>query len=323
MPVMPPTLAPGALVRVVSPSLPAMAYWPDRVEKARASLEHMGLRVEFSRNCFEISDDGRSAGSAKERADDINEAFADPNVDALLSAVGGNTTKEIIPYLDTSLIQSNPKIFIGRSDNVYLNAYLLENAQICSFYGATFIPQFGNPGQPMQETIDSFTSVLIASDEVRYRAADQHYNRLQEPPKPGCTTWLAKGTVTAPLVGGEVSIICDLLESNMLSLDGAILFWDLASDEEGYLECQFNKICELENLRTLAGMIVADSPWMPFNKWTKSVANVLRHAVGDLNYPVLVGADCGHYPPSWVLPYGDIVTLSADSGLVYRGDSQY
>lgn len=160
MPVMPPTLAPGSLVRVVSPSLPAMAYWPDRAAKAQASLEYIGLRVEFSRNCFEISDDGRSAGSAKERADDINEAFADPNVDAVLSAVGGNSTKEVIPYLDIALIKNNPKIFIGRSDNVYLNAYLLKHAQLCSFYGATFIPQFGNPGQPLQETVDSFVSVL-------------------------------------------------------------------------------------------------------------------------------------------------------------------
>ena len=139
-----------------------MAFAGPAVDRAAAALASLGLKVEFSENCYDISEDGISAGDARARANDINDAFKDPGVDCIISAVGGTTTHEVLPYLDAEVIAANPKIFIGRSDNVHLNAYLFEQAGLISFYGSTFLPQFGLFPRPILENISSFATVLMA-----------------------------------------------------------------------------------------------------------------------------------------------------------------
>ena len=61
-----------------------------------------------------------SAGSPQERAEDIHAFFTDKNIDAIRCTSGGNTANEILHYLDFDLIKSNPKLFIGLSDNTVL-----------------------------------------------------------------------------------------------------------------------------------------------------------------------------------------------------------
>ena len=59
---------------------------------------------------------GYLAGKDQDRADDINQFFADPRIDILLPIRGGWGCARILPYLDYNLIKNNPKIVIGFSD---------------------------------------------------------------------------------------------------------------------------------------------------------------------------------------------------------------
>jgi muramoyltetrapeptide carboxypeptidase len=320
----------GALVRIVSPALPSMAFATVRIERARAVLADLGLRCDFSANCFEISEDGRSAGTARQRADDLHAAFADPEVGAVLCAAGGDSTAEILPYLDAEVFTDNPKPLVGRSDNIYLNAFLESRAGLMSYTGAAFLAQFGEPAA-LPETLRSFAAVLMTDDEVLYQVSEtrtqggrpwqelgQHDVTPIPRQRPVRDAWLCPGTATGRLVGGEVGILAKLPELGLLDTRGAILWWDTGRAEMPYAEENFRRLANVIDLRDLRGMIVGDNSWVDFSDWLALVSRLLDEHVGDVAYPVHVGGDCGHYDPVWILPYGDEVTLDSQRGFSYR-----
>jgi muramoyltetrapeptide carboxypeptidase len=323
-------LEPGSVIRVISPSLPSMAYAHERVRWARRALEKLGLEVEYSRNCFEISDDGTNAGTAAQRAADLHDAFRDPHVSAVLCAVGGKSTIDLLPELDPTVFQvASPKAFIGRSDNVVLNAFLLVNASLVSYYGVTFLPQFGEPPAPMSETLASFISVLMSRGTVSYQPSptgtmtgiNWHDPAAAKQPRPrdrrSRTANLRQGRAVGQLVGGEISILATLAERELVSVDGAVIFWDVYGEQPGYLEHHFKRLADSVDLSRAAGMLVGDNPWVPFDEWLARIRRQLDQVAPDATYPIMVGGDCGHFDPAWVLPYGDFVVLDTSTGLSY------
>ncbi|GAK01110.1 LOW QUALITY PROTEIN: muramoyltetrapeptide carboxypeptidase [Geomicrobium sp. JCM 19055] len=72
----------------------------------------------------------------KQRAEDINRAFADPEIKAIFCSIGGDDSIRILPYLDTDLIMKNPKIIMGASDNTTFLTYLNQLGMV-TYYGPT------------------------------------------------------------------------------------------------------------------------------------------------------------------------------------------
>ncbi len=62
--------------------------------------------------------------SAQARAADINAAFADPQVRAILSTIGGDDQIIVIPLLEPALAQADPKPFLGYRDNTNILNWL-------------------------------------------------------------------------------------------------------------------------------------------------------------------------------------------------------
>ena len=46
------------------------------------------------------------------RAKDLMDAFSDETISAVFCAIGGDDTIRILPYINLSTIQNNPKIFM-------------------------------------------------------------------------------------------------------------------------------------------------------------------------------------------------------------------
>ena len=72
----------------------------------------------------------------RERAADVNAAFADPAIRAILAVVGGEDQITVVPHLDAGLAQRDPKPFLGTSDNTNIHHWLWAN-RIASFYGGS------------------------------------------------------------------------------------------------------------------------------------------------------------------------------------------
>lgn len=102
-------------------------------------LESMGLKVKFSANALKgkqyIKD------HPEKRAEDLLEAFKDPEVDMILCAIGGDDTYLLLPYLfDNHELADvlNEKIFLGFSDTTW-NHFMLHKLGFNTYYGQSFL----------------------------------------------------------------------------------------------------------------------------------------------------------------------------------------
>jgi muramoyltetrapeptide carboxypeptidase LdcA involved in peptidoglycan recycling len=58
------------------------------------------------------------------RAADVNAAFADPSIRAIVATIGGDDAVRILPFLDVDLALRKPKVVMGFSDTTTLLAWL-------------------------------------------------------------------------------------------------------------------------------------------------------------------------------------------------------
>lgn len=113
-------LRPGDTVAVVSPSWGGPAVFPHVFERGLATLRGWGLIVRESPSARAGRDD--PARSPQARAADLNAAFADPSVAAIIASIGGDDAIRLLPFLDRGAIAANPTVLLGYSDTTVLLA---------------------------------------------------------------------------------------------------------------------------------------------------------------------------------------------------------
>lgn len=138
-PVKPSRLNPSATVGVVSPSSGAAARFPHIHEAGLAQLRELGLRVKELPHAR--ADGDTLYDNPRLRAEDVNAGFADPDIDMVLSSIGGNDSVRILPYIDLDLILANPKPLMGFSDTTTLLAYLASQGLV-TLYGPSVMAGF-------------------------------------------------------------------------------------------------------------------------------------------------------------------------------------
>lgn len=123
-------LNPGDTIAVVAPSA---ALAEDDAAQGIAFLKELGYHVTVGQSVS--AHDGYLAGSDELRAADINAAFADDHVKAVMCLRGGYGATRILPLLDYELIAAHPKLFIGFSDITALHTVFLQRCHFCPIHG--------------------------------------------------------------------------------------------------------------------------------------------------------------------------------------------
>lgn len=157
---------PGDRVAILSPSsgLPEVLPLPFELGLRR-------LREDFGLEPVEYPTTRRMGSSPRDRAADIHAAFADPEIKAVISSIGGDDEITVLPHLDADLLREHPKPFFGYSDNTALMAFLFE-AGIVAYHGGAVMVQFGRPGALHPMTADSLRAALFRSGAHELREAD-------------------------------------------------------------------------------------------------------------------------------------------------------
>lgn len=324
----PASVRPGGHVRILSPGMPTLNYIPVRAARAERVLFDLGLLTSYGRRSRLVSSDGTVAGTAAERAADLMDAFADPDVDAIIAADAGLGGRDLLDHLDAGVIAANPKPFIGYCDNVFVHYFLATQAGISSLYGCTFMIHLGEAGGVHPETVDYLTWALdtdrpIVCTPVASRTGaliSWYVPELEQVPRqrdiPGGWTWLRSGTSRGPLIGGELTLLPELIDSFDLRLTSAVLFWDI-----GYhglaVRPLFRRLAELVDLTRLSGMIVGAHPTKDPRTWADCVEGLLREFLPDSDFPVVVNADLSHTCPAWTVPFAEEVILQAPYRILF------
>jgi muramoyltetrapeptide carboxypeptidase len=126
----PAPLRPGDVVGVIAP---AGAVDESRLQAGVRVLEEAGFRVRLGAAVLKKS--GYLAGTDRERSDDLDAMFRDPEIKAIIAARGGYGSGRLLPELDVALIREFPKIFVGHSDVSFLLNDLVQRAELVTFHG--------------------------------------------------------------------------------------------------------------------------------------------------------------------------------------------
>ena len=267
------------------------------------------------------------AANPRARADDLMQAFADPNIDAIISTIGGDDSIRTLPFIDFAAIRNNPKIFMGFSDTT-ITHFACFKAGLTSFYGPAIMAGFGENGGLFPYTEQAVRTVLCAlsaagliepstfwTDERMgwHDPANQTRQRARRVPL-GRRLLQGEGVVEGPLIGGCVDVFPMLLGTDLWptreQFDGAILF--LETSEEALPVRDF--IRTLRNLgvqgilERLSGIILArpsgELPDEELTRYDDALAHVVGTEFGLKQLPILTQLDFGHTYPICVLPLG-------------------
>src|SRR3954463_5744331 len=101
----PPLLRSGARVALVAPSGPLRD--PSELQRAHSNVVALGWEPLVASHA--MSADGYLAGSDADRASDLNDAIADPSIDAIWCLRGGYGAMRLLDSIDYGTLARRPK----------------------------------------------------------------------------------------------------------------------------------------------------------------------------------------------------------------------
>ncbi|MFF5918189.1 S66 peptidase family protein [Streptomyces flavochromogenes] len=333
-PVHPPKPRPGDKVAIVSPSsgLPGLLPLPYELGLDR-------LRDEFGLIPVEYPTTRRWGSTPRERAADLNAAFADPEIKAVIASIGGEDQITVLPHLDRELIRAHPKPFFGYSDNTNLLLFL-RNLGIVSYHGGSVMVELGRPGALHPRTTDSLRAALLGSGpyELSPSAAVGDVNRPWETPETFASEplmepaegWFwhnADRVVTGTGWGGCLEILAWMLMADreirpVEEYAGQVLFLETSEEMPGAGEVYriLRNMGERGLLRQFPAVLVARAKSWSFEQpldaparaaYRKAQREAVLRALGEYapETTAVFDVDFGHTDPQLVLPCGGLIRV--------------
>lgn len=279
---------------------------PDLLQRGRAVLESWGLRVEVA---FTAGDrDARLpylAGDDAIRAGQLQRAWCDPDVDAVLCARGGYGALRVLDLLDwDAMAAAGPKLFVGSSDNTALHAVLGPRCGLVTLFG------------PMVGT-------LAVTDDADAREGLRR--ALFDPPAvlhggPDARA-LHGGRATGVTVGGTLSLLTSTLgvPSVPPPPDGAIALLEDVTEAPYRIDHFLTHLLRAGWFDRVAG--IALGSWKECGP-PEEVRAVVLDRLGGLGVPLVEELGFGHCRGQLTVPLGARVELDADAATLRRCDQE-
>ncbi|MDG3132598.1 LD-carboxypeptidase [Streptococcus suis] len=308
------TLNTGDHIRILSPSssIERVGGFNANIA-AKETLEKLGFTLSFSEHYFE--NDCFYSASIASRVADLEAAFADKNVDAILTTIGGFNCNELLPYLNYDLIAKHPKIFCGYSDTTALLNAIYAKTGIQTYMGPAYSSFKMKEGQTYQTKswLNAVTQEeydLVPSSEW---SSDSWY--LPDTPRTFYPTkWktYTSGTASGVAIGGNISTFNLLTGTEFAPKpEKYILFLEEAEDDN-YLMISRHFTALLQAYPTPQAVLIGRFP-----KETEMTHDILlaildKHPILK-TIPVLYDLDFAHTQPLFTIRIGSHVTLDTET----------
>jgi muramoyltetrapeptide carboxypeptidase len=305
----PPRLKPGSVVGLVSP---AGATWErEELDIVQDAVRALGLVPRLAPHLLDRY--GYLAGQDKDRAADINQLFADPQVAALLPIRGGWGCSRMLPYLDYDRIRQNPKILVGFSDITALTLAIYGRTRVVTFHGPNGLTSW----RPQQT--EYFRRILFAGEAITFQNLKdgddedrlmQVKNRIQT---------ITPGQARGRLIGGNLSVFSGIVGSPYVpDFQGAILFLEDTNENIYRIDRLMTHLKIAGVFDKLAGFIFGQCPGCApdADYGSLTLEEVVWDHIKPLGIPAWYGAMIGHIEPIVTLPIGLEVEIDASAGTI-------
>ena len=291
---LPSKLKKGDTIGVVAPSSPIIGDNIDELNRAKEIVERSGFKVKYSKNIFSNTN-GYSA-TAREKAEDINEMFADKEVKMIWCAKGGNNSNSTFEYLDYELIKKNPKIICGYSDITSITNMITEKTGLVTFSGTNF------KTIATDETDFSYKQALsrFVDGNLEFGPENEEYITIQ------------KGHAEGELIGGNLSLTRGMVAGKYsLDFTDKILFLEELGFETGPEATSNNLYYMKQNgvFDKIKGLWIGNYEHESGISLEKIIMDVLD---GEYKFPIIKSNNFGHIERKTVIPIGTKAKINTD-----------
>jgi muramoyltetrapeptide carboxypeptidase len=318
-----PRLPRGGRVRVVSPSRSLAIVPPDVRQLARERLQRHGFEVELADVPFTC--DRFAESRPEERVRELVEAWAEPSVDALLTAVGGWSSNSLLGRLNWSELGRSEKVLCSHSDGSALLLAMHARCGLVTYFG----PHFSNLGmrEGAEFTWDRLLEVVVGepreiacpaspswSDDAWYRSQGER----EFHPNPGPLA-VREGSAQGRLLGGNLSTLRLLQGTPYLPpLQGSILFVEEVARSAAAVpefSRQLQALMHHPEFPQVRGLLIGRfgrAAQLPRER----LRELLRSFPEIRGIPVAADLDFGHTTPQLTLPIGGSARIAVSGGRV-------
>ncbi len=276
----------------------------ERLEQGEGVLKEMGFRVKYEPSILESF--RYLAGDDRRRGEEVNRAFADPEIRAIFCARGGYGSARTLAFIDEDLIKQNPKIFVGYSDITSFLLYLYKRCSLVTFHGPMVTIDLYK--SPTDKTRASLLAALTSSEGTDF-----------EPVKidPVNLKVLRKGCAEGTLLGGCLSILIHSLGTCYEpDLQDKILFLEDIDEPPYRIDRMLTHLKNAGKLQRVAAIVFGEMKRChPSAEEGFLLEEVLSEVLQDIQVPILFGFPSGHTSvDNLTLPIGVKARVDGDQG---------
>ena len=313
-------------------------------EIGKKRLENYGLQVRLMEHTLKGIEYVKDHPA--ERAMDLIHAFADPSIDMILCAIGGDDTYRLLPYLfaqnelqEAVKSGKEKKIFLGFSDTT-MNHLMLHKIGIPTFYGQSFLADVCELNHEMLPYSRKYFEELLYTGRIsEIRPSDVWYEertdyseaavgtkRISHPNK-GFELLQGEAAFSGEILGGCIDSLYDIFNHDRYAdsqemceeyhlfpeqeeWKGKILL--LESSQEQPTPQLYQKMLQaLKNtgiFEVLSGVLVGK----PMDElYYDAYKEILIDTIADPHLSILYNVNIGHAAPRCIIPFGVRATADA------------
>lgn len=304
-------------------------------------LKNYGLKVKFMNHALKGIDYLKE--HPDKRAEDLLQAFSDPEIDMILCAIGGDDTYRLLPYLfENGELQKavTKKIFLGFSDST-MNHFMLHKVGLNTFYGQAFLSDICELGKEMlpytkkyfEELITTGTIKEITSSDVWYEGRtnyDENQVGVELPEKLNRGYELLQGSsvFSGKILGGCLDTIFDIFDGERYEnspelcskyqlfpskneWEGKILLLETSEEKmiPDKLKKALLKLKETGVFEAVNGLLIGK----PMDEtYYEEYKKVLIETIDNLALPIVYNVNIGHALPRCIIPFGIEATVDVE-----------
>ncbi|MFF2588663.1 S66 peptidase family protein [Peribacillus butanolivorans] len=316
----PSRLKAGDEIRVIAPSRSLAIVKGEQRRLAEERLMELGFKVTYGNTAL-IHDDFFS-NSIEDRIEDLHDAFRDPNVKGIFTAIGGYNANQLLRYIDFDLIKENPKVLMGYSDITAILLAIYKKTGLTTYPG----PHFSTFGMKagLEYTMEYFKKAVLQVEDFYLEPSetwsDDSWHLEQDDRTFHTNTGymvIQEGEATGTIIGGNLCTI-NLLQGTeyMPSLKDSILF--IEDDEESHpfsFDRDLQSLLQLPDASGIKGIVIGR-----FQKESGMTDYALQEIIAtkkEINgIPVIANANFGHVHPFVTVPVGAKAVMNVKNGKV-------
>lgn len=267
------------------------------------------------------------------RAQDLMEAFQNPEIKAVFNAIGGDDTIRLLPYIDFDILRKNPKIFTGFSDTT-TNHFMMYKAGLVSYYGLSVMGNLAEYVEINEYTRHAMENILFnpkptleipcstycsyEKDKVWWKESNVT-QQIPRFPNSGYEILQGTGKVTGQLLGGCIDVFPELLGTTLWpSLDewrGKLLLLETSEVDmpEMVLTWLLRNLHAQGILHVINGIVVGKPAFEEkIDSYKKVYRQVVGFEAGLPDLPILYNVNVGHAYPIGLFPLGLTYEIDCD-----------